>query len=187
MLAADLIRSRWSWSRRRGKKLCRVRQWPTAGRLGRRACLYTALNITLYNDVQTLPVIISTVGPTNKASGAIHNKPRPSPYFKVLSLANSMAWSLSHWPTSLLRLYFTIYGTRWRQSRMSKRLSTKINTFVKVERTGDNVSGADPGIALGGPSPFPLPFPFPSLSFPVLSPPLPSYPLPFTPFPSLQK
>jgi len=28
-------------------------------------------------------------------------------------------------------------GTHWRQSRMSKRLSTKLNTFVQVERTGD--------------------------------------------------
>ena len=31
-------------------------------------------------------------------------------------------------------------GTHWRQSRMLKRLSTKINTFVKLERTGDNVA-----------------------------------------------
>ena len=34
-------------------------------------------------------------------------------------------------------------GTQWRQSRMPKRLSTKINTFVnvKVKRTGDNIAG----------------------------------------------
>jgi len=68
---------------------------------------------------------------------------------------------------------------------MSKRLSTKINTFVKVERTGDNVSGADPGICIRGalalPPSLSIPLPFlsrPLPSPPILSPSLHSLPLP---------
>jgi len=38
-------------------------------------------------------------------------------------------------------------GTRWRQSWMLKRLSTKINTFVKLERTGDNVDRTGDNVA----------------------------------------
>ena len=38
-------------------------------------------------------------------------------------------------------------GTHWRQSRMSKRLSTKLNTFVQVERTGDKVDRTGDSVA----------------------------------------
>ena len=48
---------------------------------------------------------------------------------------------------ALVEVHVVKPGTLWRQTGMSKRLSTKINTFVKVERTGDKVERTGDDVA----------------------------------------